>query len=156
MWQHMFSMPVMRTVWRRELESRYITHLLKKRSLFDHFLKTVQIFSHWRLVYVKNSARCTLRGHRTAVCISGQVCTFPTIPRPCFWLPLCPQFKIRQFICYSNLVVQSPVVLLLLSVGLPVTNAPDALQPCGLLYYPWCSNSHHQSSSRDPGSQRWS
>ena len=39
---------------------------------------------------------------------------------------------------------------------LPVANAPDVLQPCGLLYYPWCSNSHHQSSSRDPGSQRWS
>ena len=29
-------------------------------------------------------------------------------------------------------------VLLLLSVGLPVANAPDVLQPCGLLYYPWC------------------
>ena len=27
-------------------------------------------------------------------------------------------------------------VLLLLSVGLPVANAPDVLQPCGLLYYP--------------------
>ena len=26
--------------------------------------------------------------------------------------------------------------LLLLSVGLPVANAPDVLQPCGLLYYP--------------------
>jgi len=25
--------------------------------------------------------------------------------------------------------------LLLLSVGLPVANAPDVLQPCGLLYY---------------------
>ena len=25
---------------------------------------------------------------------------------------------------------------LLLSVGLPVANAPDVLQPCGLLYYP--------------------
>ena len=24
----------------------------------------------------------------------------------------------------------------LLSVGLPVANAPDVLQPCGLLYYP--------------------
>ena len=28
------------------------------------------------------------------------------------------------------------VFLLLLSVGLPVANAPDVLQPCGLLYYP--------------------
>ena len=28
------------------------------------------------------------------------------------------------------------LVLLLLSVGLPVANVPDALQPCGLLYYP--------------------
>ena len=27
-------------------------------------------------------------------------------------------------------------LLLLLSVGLPVVNAPDVLQPCGLLYYP--------------------
>ena len=26
-------------------------------------------------------------------------------------------------------------VLLLLSVGLQVANAPDVLQPCGLLYY---------------------
>jgi hypothetical protein len=28
------------------------------------------------------------------------------------------------------------VLLLLLAVGLPVANAPDVLQPCGLLYYP--------------------
>jgi len=27
-------------------------------------------------------------------------------------------------------------LLLLLSVGLPVANATDVLQPCGLLYYP--------------------
>ena len=27
-------------------------------------------------------------------------------------------------------------LLLLLSVGLPVVNAPDVLQPYGLLYYP--------------------
>jgi hypothetical protein len=27
-------------------------------------------------------------------------------------------------------------VILLLSVGLPVANAPDLFQPCGLLYYP--------------------
>ena len=39
--------------------------------------------------------------------------------------------------------------LLLFSVGLPVANAPDVLQPCGLLYYPWCSNSHHQSSPQE-------
>jgi len=39
-------------------------------------------------------------------------------------------------------------LLLLLSVGLPVANAPDVLQPFGLLYYPWCSNSHHLSSSK--------
>ena len=38
------------------------------------------------------------------------------------------------------------VLLLLLSVGLPVANAPDVLQQCGLFYYTWCSNSHHQSS----------
>ena len=42
----------------------------------------------------------------------------------------------------------SPGVLLL-SVGLPVSNAPDVLQPCALLYYPWCSNSHHQSSPQE-------
>ena len=41
------------------------------------------------------------------------------------------------------------VLLLLLSVGLPVANAPYVLQPCGLLYYPWCSNSHHQSSPQE-------
>ena len=28
------------------------------------------------------------------------------------------------------------LLLHLLSVGLPVANAPDVLQPCGLLYYP--------------------
>ena len=28
------------------------------------------------------------------------------------------------------------LLLRLLSVGLPVANAPDVLQPCGLLYYP--------------------
>ena len=28
------------------------------------------------------------------------------------------------------------IKLLLLSVGLPVANAPDVLQPCGLFYYP--------------------
>jgi hypothetical protein len=27
-----------------------------------------------------------------------------------------------------------------------IANAPDVLQPCGLLYYYWYSNSHHQSS----------
>jgi len=42
-----------------------------------------------------------------------------------------------------------PLPLLLLSVGHPVDNAPDVLQPCDLLYYPWCSNSHHQSSSQE-------
>ena len=38
----------------------------------------------------------------------------------------------------ANIVVVSRlrVLLLLLSVGLQVTNAPDILQPCGLLYYP--------------------
>ena len=41
------------------------------------------------------------------------------------------------------------LLLLLLSVGLPVASAPDVLQPCGLLHYPWCSNSHHQSSPQE-------
>ena len=35
---------------------------------------------------------------------------------------------------YRRLLIQK--ALLLLSVGLPVANAPDVLQPCGLLYYP--------------------
>ena len=35
-----------------------------------------------------------------------------------------------------KIITVSPPVLLLLSVGLPVANAPDVLQPCGLLYYP--------------------
>ena len=33
----------------------------------------------------------------------------------------------------SSRIIQ---MVLLLSVGLPVANAPDVLQPCGLLYYP--------------------
>ena len=37
----------------------------------------------------------------------------------------------RYFLCY---LLTS--LFLLLSVGLPVANAPDVLQPCGLLYYP--------------------
>ena len=84
---------------------------------------------------------------------------------------------------YTNRKDWHPVAgwLLLLSVGLPVANVPEVLQPCGLLYYHWCSNSHHQSSPqeilavrgrainlifdiptvttsrlpRDPSSQRW-
>ena len=37
-----------------------------------------------------------------------------------------------------NLISNAAVLLLLLllSVGLPVANAPDVLQLCGLLYYP--------------------
>jgi len=31
---------------------------------------------------------------------------------------------------------QESLLLLLLSVGLAVANAPDVLQPCGLLHYP--------------------
>ena len=53
-------------------------------------------------------------------------------------------FPLLLHICASQ-AFQS---LLLLSVGLQVANAPDVLQPCGLYYYPWCSNSHHQSSSK--------
>ena len=37
-----------------------------------------------------------------------------------------------QRLCVTILLL----LLLLLSVGLPVANAPDVLQPCGLLYYP--------------------
>ena len=39
-------------------------------------------------------------------------------------------------ISLSNTTVNISLLLLLLSVGLPVANAPDVLQPCGLLYYP--------------------
>ena len=49
------------------------------------------------------------------------------------------------------------MLLLLLSVGLPVANAPDVLQPCGLLYYPLMFQlSPPVVSPRDPCSQRWS
>ena len=47
------------------------------------------------------------------------------LKRPVVFEILCQTF----FHLNSNL-------LLLLSVGLPVANAPDVLQPCGLLYYP--------------------
>jgi hypothetical protein len=40
------------------------------------------------------------------------------------------------------------LLLLLLPLGLPVANALDVLQPCGLLYCLRCSNSHHQSSPK--------
>ena len=40
------------------------------------------------------------------------------------------------FIAYVHFVGSKDVILLLLSVGLPVANAPDVLQPFGLLYYP--------------------
>jgi len=40
----------------------------------------------------------------------------------------------------SNLFLEGQclisILLLLLSVGLPVANAPGLLQPCGLLYHP--------------------
>ena len=41
-------------------------------------------------------------------------------------------------IFYPNTITSTLFLahLLLLSVGLPVANAPDVLQPCGLLYYP--------------------
>ena len=49
------------------------------------------------------------------------------------------------------------ILLLLLSAGLPVANAPDVLQPCGLLYYPQMFQlSPPVVSPRDSGSQRWS
>ena len=54
--------------------------------------------------------------------------------------------------CKRDLLPPLPLYshcLLLLSVGLPVANAPDVLQPCGLLYYTWCSKSHHQSSPQE-------
>jgi hypothetical protein len=43
----------------------------------------------------------------------------------CIVVILCVFVILRVYCC-----------LLLLSVGLPVANAPDVLQPCGLLYYP--------------------
>ena len=44
-------------------------------------------------------------------------------------------YVIRRLKVKSHLAFAS-ILLLLLSVGLPVANAPDVLQPCGLLYYP--------------------
>ena len=53
--------------------------------------------------------------------------------------------------------VPTVLLLLLLSVGLPVANAPDVLQTCGLLYYPYMFQlSLPVVSPRDPGSQSWS
>jgi hypothetical protein len=36
----------------------------------------------------------------------------------------------------QSYVAGEALATLLLSVGLPVANAPDVLQPCGLFYYP--------------------
>ena len=50
--------------------------------------------------------------------------------------------KIREYLYYlaatyfGIVAIFRELLLLLLSVGLPVANAPDVLQPCGLLYYP--------------------
>jgi len=44
-----------------------------------------------------------------------------------------------DLICHTSELIctfHMHMFLLLLSVGLPVANAPDVLQPCGLLYYP--------------------
>jgi len=41
-----------------------------------------------------------------------------------------------DFFGVNYLPLKAMLLLLLLSVGLPVANAPDVLQPCGLLYYP--------------------
>jgi len=44
----------------------------------------------------------------------------------------------RSYLCKVCINFRSSFFcdVLLLSVGLPVANAPDVLQPCGLLYYP--------------------
>ena len=53
-----------------------------------------------------------------------------------------PQITVRhmRIACWVTKATDTPSyvigLLLLLSVGLPVANAPDVLQPCGLLYYP--------------------
>ena len=47
------------------------------------------------------------------------------------WLPI-----FRRTLCLHLPGLKVQVILLLLSVGLPVANALDVLQPCGLLYYP--------------------
>ena len=44
--------------------------------------------------------------------------------------------KSVSFILLADSIIQNVDVVVLLSVGLPVANAPDVLQPCGLLYYP--------------------
>ena len=45
-------------------------------------------------------------------------------------------WKIKTNEELDKLIKHKNIVLLLLSVGLPVANAPDVLQPCGLLYFP--------------------
>jgi hypothetical protein len=45
-----------------------------------------------------------------------------------------PRETVRHFQPPVHQLYES--LLLLLSIGLPVANAPDVLQPCGLLYYP--------------------
>jgi hypothetical protein len=60
------------------------------------------------------------------------------------------QFQHPQFVLFLNpcrcVAFCDLSFLFFFSVGLPVANAQDVLQPCGLLYYPWYSNSHHQLS----------
>ena len=57
--------------------------------------------------------------------------------------PLCLEVTFLNGECYLEMQrnyfipeLKRITLLLLLSVGLPVANAPDVLQPCGLLYYP--------------------
>jgi hypothetical protein len=46
------------------------------------------------------------------------------------------KYRMNHFLFDREAVVGRLPGLLLLSVGLPVANAPDVLQSCGLLYYP--------------------
>ena len=41
-----------------------------------------------------------------------------------------------MYLYFQDRTLISNAAVLLLSVGLPVANAPDVLQLCGLLYYP--------------------
>ena len=54
------------------------------------------------------------------------------------FIPCNSMFARREVLTAVQLyiVTYCHLLLLLLSVGLPVANAPDVLQPCGLLYYP--------------------
>ena len=66
--------------------------------------------------------KCLFQDHKTKILITKRALKHGT-----------KQVKYRKI--FGNELFLT-VAVLLLSVGLPVANAPDVLQPCGLLYYP--------------------